>query len=219
MTPSPTVRLPVPTRAGNFVATYSPRGLVALAFPGRPREPADRQGLSPEIRRWHALTIYAVRSLLNGRAPRRLPPLDLDGGTAFQRAVWARLRRIPAGETRTYGEVARALRRPGAARAVGSACGANPIPLLIPCHRVLAAGGKLGGFSAGLGWKRHLLATEGALPGDTHRAGGNHRSLTKPAAVGLCPLSGQRPKPADSWRWPACIGRARRRSDRRSSSG
>lgn len=164
MNPPPAVRLPVPTRAGSFVATYSPRGLVALAFPGRSRQPADRQVLSPEIRRWHELTSRAVRNLLNGRAPGRLPPLDLDGGTGFQRAVWTMLRRIPVGKTRTYGELARALRRPGAARAVGSACGANPIPLLIPCHRVLAAGGKLGGFSGGLEWKCRLLAIEGSVP-------------------------------------------------------
>lgn len=167
MNPPPTVRLPVPTRAGSFVATYSPRGLVALTFPGRLPPPTGREAPSPEIRRWHALTRQAVRSLLNGRAPRRLPPLDLDGGTGFQRAVWTTLRRIPAGETRTYGELARALRCPGAARAVGSACGANPIPLLIPCHRVVAADGKLGGFSAGLEWKRRLLAIEGTLPGST----------------------------------------------------
>jgi methylated-DNA-[protein]-cysteine S-methyltransferase len=65
------------------------------------------------------------------------------------------------GEARSYGEVARAVRRPRAARAVGRAVGANPLPLLIPCHRVLAANGRLGGFGCGLRWKRFLLRLEG----------------------------------------------------------
>jgi methylated-DNA-[protein]-cysteine S-methyltransferase len=64
-------------------------------------------------------------------------------------------------KTRTYGEIAEAIGSPGAARAVGSACGANPLPLFIPCHRAVAAGGKLGGFSGGLGIKKKLLAWEG----------------------------------------------------------
>ena len=64
------------------------------------------------------------------------------------------------GQTFSYGEVAKAIGRPKAVRAVGGACGANPIPVLIPCHRVLAAGGKIGGFSGGLDWKRTLLARE-----------------------------------------------------------
>ena len=77
--------------------------------------------------------------------------------------VLAALRRIPRGETITYGELAHRMGASHAARAVGSACGANPLPLFIPCHRVVAANGKLGGFSAGLGWKRFLLAKERAL--------------------------------------------------------
>lgn len=90
-----------------------------------------------------------------------LPPLDLHGGTTFQQRVWQELRKIPPGRTRSYAEVAAAVGSPQAARAVGGACGANPIPLLVPCHRVLASGGRLGGFSGGLDWKRRLLALEG----------------------------------------------------------
>lgn len=71
--------------------------------------------------------------------------------------------RIPPGETRSYGEIAAALGQPLASRAVGGACGANPIPVLVPCHRVLAANGRLGGFSGGLDWKRRLLAIEGVF--------------------------------------------------------
>jgi len=71
------------------------------------------------------------------------------------------LRKIARGRTKSYGEIARAVGNPKAVRAVGGACGANPIPVLVPCHRVLAANNKLGGFSGGLNWKRELLAGEG----------------------------------------------------------
>jgi O-6-methylguanine DNA methyltransferase len=80
-------------------------------------------------------------------------------GTAFQRQVWAALRRIPFGRTVTYGELAEQLGRPGAARAVGTANGSNPIPIVTPCHRVVARDG-LGGFAGGLELKRRLLGLE-----------------------------------------------------------
>ena len=82
-------------------------------------------------------------------------------GTEFQCTVWSALRRVPRGQAASYGALARALGRPKAARAVGGAVGANPILLFIPCHRVLASNGALGGFSAGLDLKRRLLALEG----------------------------------------------------------
>ncbi len=84
-------------------------------------------------------------------------------GTPFFSAVWDQLRRIPFGETRTYGEIAAALGQPGAARAVGSANHHNPVPLVIPCHRVVAADGTLGGFGGGVELKRQLLELEGAI--------------------------------------------------------
>jgi len=101
-----------------------------------------------------------LRAVLAGRNPEALPPLDLSGGTAFQRQVWNQLRKLRSGETSSYGELARRIGKPGAARAVGGACGANPVPVLVPCHRVLASDGGLGGFSGGLKWKRLLLARE-----------------------------------------------------------
>jgi methylated-DNA-[protein]-cysteine S-methyltransferase len=94
-------------------------------------------------------------------------PVDLSELEEFPRAVLTVLREIPAGKTGTYGELAKALNQPTAAQAVGKALGRNPIPLIIPCHRILAAGGKTGGFSAHGGWvtKSKLLALEGAQTG------------------------------------------------------
>ena len=106
-------------------------------------------------------TRSAITSILTGKTPAKLPPLDLSVGTRFQQQLWRALLRIPVGSTRTYGELAHILQRPKAARASGQACGANPIPVIVPCHRVLANGNKLGGFSAGLDWKRKLLKAEG----------------------------------------------------------
>jgi methylated-DNA-[protein]-cysteine S-methyltransferase len=85
------------------------------------------------------------------------------GGSAFQQAVWAALRRIPVGSTTSYGELARAIGAPTAVRAVGAANGANPISLIVPCHRVIGADGRLVGYGGGLDRKRWLLAHEGAL--------------------------------------------------------
>ncbi|MFQ5699392.1 MAG: methylated-DNA--[protein]-cysteine S-methyltransferase [Myxococcota bacterium] len=89
-------------------------------------------------------------------------PLDLRG-TPFQLRCWQALLEIPLGQTRSYGEIARAVGRPRAVRAVGAANGANPIPLLVPCHRVIASDGKLGGYGGGLETKRKLLAFEQTL--------------------------------------------------------
>lgn len=83
-------------------------------------------------------------------------------GTPFQLAVWAALRTIPYGETVSYGELAQRLRRPNGARAVGLANGTNPLPIIVPCHRVIGADGSLTGFGGGLSIKRALLSLEGA---------------------------------------------------------
>jgi O-6-methylguanine DNA methyltransferase len=154
--------LTIATQAGNFTARYSNSGLAVLAFPSAGKKPTAPTRSAPAgIRLWHQMTSQAVRTALTGRAPACLPPLDLAAGTVFQQRVWNALRQIDVGETRSYAQLARAAAKPRAARAVGRACGANPIPLLVPCHRVLAANGRLGGFSAGLRWKRLLLKREG----------------------------------------------------------
>jgi len=85
------------------------------------------------------------------------------GGTAFQESVWEIMRGIPFGEVRTYGSIADELGRRGASRAVGAASGANPIPVITPCHRVVGSDGSLTGFGGGLGVKRRLLEHEGVL--------------------------------------------------------
>lgn len=87
-------------------------------------------------------------------------PLDVRG-TLFQRAVWKAMAEIPRGETLSYADIAERVGRPGAARAVGQAVGANPLPLVLPCHRVIAANGTIGGFGGGGAMKRALLAAEG----------------------------------------------------------
>ena len=154
--------LTIPTQAGNFTARYSGSGLAALEFPSARKIRTTPTHSAPAgIRRWHRMTSQAVKTALAGRAPTGLPPLDFAAGTAFQQRVWNALRSIGLRKTTSYGELARGLGRARAARAVGRACGANPIPLLVPCHRVLAANGRLGGFSAGLRWKRLLLKREG----------------------------------------------------------
>ncbi|HMO52427.1 MAG TPA: methylated-DNA--[protein]-cysteine S-methyltransferase [Kiritimatiellia bacterium] len=100
-----------------------------------------------------------VRAALVGEAA-PVPPLRFEG-TPWQRAVWRVLQALSRGEVASYGEVAARMGHPRAARAVGAACGSNPLPLFIPCHRIVAANGRLGGFSGGLAWKRHLLEREG----------------------------------------------------------
>ncbi|MFI5893237.1 methylated-DNA--[protein]-cysteine S-methyltransferase [Actinoplanes sp. NPDC051513] len=87
-------------------------------------------------------------------------PVEMRGGSEFERAVWAEIAKIPYGEMITYGAIATALGDPGAARAVGTACNHNPIPVIVPCHRVVGAGGKMVGFGGGLDRKRKLLELE-----------------------------------------------------------
>ena len=85
-------------------------------------------------------------------------------GTQFQRRVWDELRRIPFGRTLSYGELARRIGNASASRAVGAANGRNPLPIVVPCHRVIGSSGALTGFAGGLPIKRFLLRLEGALP-------------------------------------------------------
>jgi AraC family transcriptional regulator of adaptative response/methylated-DNA-[protein]-cysteine methyltransferase len=100
-----------------------------------------------------------IAAFIAGEANLSRVPIDIRG-TVFQLRVWGALRRIPRGETRTYGEIARAIGSPAAVRAVGSACGANPVALLVPCHRAVRSDGGLGGYAWGLATKKRLLEIE-----------------------------------------------------------
>jgi AraC family transcriptional regulator of adaptative response/methylated-DNA-[protein]-cysteine methyltransferase len=112
-----------------------------------------------------APVVAEVLARIDGRKPARELPLDVRG-TAFQRRVWEELQQIPLGETRTYGEIAAAIDAPRASRAVGSACGANPVPVVVPCHRVVPASGGIGNYGLGPRRKQRLLEHEGAAPSD-----------------------------------------------------
>lgn len=156
------VELPISTREGKFRARYSEKGLAELNFPKLGRASArvaEQNGIPAKIKNWHRVTEAALKKILAGKKS-KLPPLDWTDKTEFQKSVWKQMLKISAGKTKSYGEIAAAIKKPKAVRAVGGACGANPIPVLVPCHRVLAANKKLGGFSGGLDWKRSLLARE-----------------------------------------------------------
>jgi O-6-methylguanine DNA methyltransferase len=155
-------QLPLVTSEGVFTVEITLRGVSRLRFPhSKTVLTSLRIQPPPKVRSWQDLTLQALQCALQGsRSPARVP-FDWPEATPFRWRVWEALRRIPPGKTVSYGELARRIGAPGAARAIGSACGANPVPVLIPCHRVLAANGRLGGFSGGLQWKRRLLEIEG----------------------------------------------------------
>lgn len=167
------IELPISTRDGTFVARYSDNGLAELDFPhhgraelplgqaARQRRPTTSGPVPATVKSWHRLTQSALKKILAGKDPKKLPPFDWNNATDFQKAVWRQMLKLSAGRTKSYGEVAAAIRNRKAVRAVGSACGANPIPVLVPCHRILAANKKIGGFGGGLDWKRKLLGREG----------------------------------------------------------
>jgi len=108
-------------------------------------------------------TVESLQAYFDGDLDALAPVTVATGGTEFQRRVWAALREIPSGTTRTYGDLAAQLGEPGAARAVGLANGANPVAIVVPCHRVIGSGGALTGFGGGLERKRWLLEHEGVL--------------------------------------------------------
>jgi methylated-DNA-[protein]-cysteine S-methyltransferase len=154
------------TALGACGIAWGPRGVVAVQLPGADERKLRRAGASratppADVQR----AIDGIVALLDG-APRDLSTVELDMERVpeFNRRVFAVAREIPPGETLTYGEVAERVGERGAAQAVGQALGRNPFPIVVPCHRVLAAGGGLGGFSApgGVATKRRMLAIEGA---------------------------------------------------------
>lgn len=148
----------------------SPKGIQAIVLPKRSKRAAEsdlraqtngqcQQGASPRME-------SARRQLLDyldGKRDTFDVPLDLSQGTSFQRQVWRALQRVPYGKLRSYQWIAARVGGPQYARAVGNAVGANPLPIVIPCHRIVAQDASLGGFSGGLPMKRKLLSLEGTL--------------------------------------------------------
>ena len=164
------------TAVGACALVWGEAGIVGFFLPegdeARTRErvarrfPDAREAPAPQV---CAEAVTTVTAHLAGELHDLAKiPVDLAATPLFNRRVYAVARAIPAGRTLTYGEVAARVGEPGAAQAVGRALGDNPIPVIVPCHRVLAAGGRLHGFSApgGLETKRRLLEIEGARTSD-----------------------------------------------------
>jgi O-6-methylguanine DNA methyltransferase len=154
-----------PCRLGRLLLAGTARGLCAVylgdsdaqleAELARAFSTASVQREEAGLNTW----MGAIANHLNGRQPRLDLPLDVQA-TAFQWRVWQELRAIPYGSTRSYRDIAGALGQPNAIRAVARACAANPVSLIIPCHRVVRADGGLGGYRWGLQRKQALLAQE-----------------------------------------------------------
>lgn len=148
----------VDSPVGALMLRASTVGLVSIDVGGDARTPAN--GGEPEARRILEVVEQQLREYFAGRRTAFDVPLDLRG-TDFQLAAWRALCRIPYGTTVSYADQAVMIGSPRATRAVGSANGRNPIPIIVPCHRVVARDGSLGGYSLGLDMKRALLALEG----------------------------------------------------------
>ena len=157
------------SRLGRLLVAATERGVCAVSLGDSDATLEDGlRGDYPaaEVRRDDGALGAEVAAILNhleGAAPHVDLPLDVRA-TAFQWQVWERLRAIPPGETRTYGEIAGAIGRPRAARAVGRACATNPVSLIIPCHRAVRSSGALTGYRWGVERKKALLESEGKAP-------------------------------------------------------
>lgn len=155
----------VPTSLGDMLVAATERGVCRLAF-GLGGDDLAAQfphaRLEPGDAAFAALLADVVAAVEHPARPNGHIPLDVQG-TAFQEAVWRELRRIPAGETRSYADIAAAIGKPAAVRAAGTANGANQVAVLIPCHRVVPKGGGVGGYAWGPKIKEELLKKEGAI--------------------------------------------------------
>ena len=154
-----TAQMTIDTQLGAMLLARTERGLAGVWFDGQKHHPAP---IDAPQRPDDALLRHAADQLLAYFAGDALVfdvPLDLQG-TPFQRSVWAALLAIPGGETRSYGEIAKALGAAAAVRAVGAAVGRNPVSVIVPCHRVLGSDGSLTGYAGSVDRKRALLALE-----------------------------------------------------------
>jgi methylated-DNA-[protein]-cysteine S-methyltransferase len=152
---SATYTMPLDTHVGRLTLESDGDVLIGIWLPNKAPKTSGGNDAPPVLKE----TATQLEEFLAGERTEFDVPMELDG-TDFQRAVWQELQRIPYGETISYGELARRVGRPNGPRAVGQANGANPIPIIVPCHRVLASNG-IGGYGGGLPLKRALLAVEG----------------------------------------------------------
>ena len=157
----------LPTPVGSLLLTANDTAITGIYFPTRDRKPQGRAGWVADDGKGPASAVLArARQQLTEYFAGSRTTFDLPlepGGTPFQQSVWDALRTIPYGTTTSYGAIARRLGDVHATRAVGAANGQNPIPIVVPCHRVVGARGELTGFGGGLDRKRWLLEHEGAL--------------------------------------------------------
>ncbi len=149
-----TLRTPV----GVLRVTASERGVTAVERVSR-ASVASRAKVSARAVRHADTAVRQLREYFAGTRRNFTVPLDLEG-TEFQQQAWAAMCDIRYGQTLSYAQQAKAIGKPKAVRAVGSANGANPVPIIVPCHRVIASDGSLGGYALGLTMKRYLLALE-----------------------------------------------------------
>ncbi len=151
--------VPMDTPVGLLVLEGTDDTLIGIRLPNDVKTAGeDRPGTTPVLQR----TVSQLEEYFAGERTEFDIPMAFDG-TDFQRQVWTELCRIPYGETISYGELAHRVGRPKGPRAVGQANGKNPIPIIVPCHRVVASSG-IGGYGGGLPMKRALLAVEGVVP-------------------------------------------------------
>ena len=151
------------TPVGVLRVTASERGVTAVERVSRAgvasRAKVSRTQVSPRAARHADTAVRQLREYFAGTRRKFAVSLDLDG-TEFQQQAWAAMCGIRYGHTLSYAQQAKAIGKPKAVRAVGSANGANPVPIIVPCHRVIASDGSLGGYALGLAMKRYLLALE-----------------------------------------------------------
>jgi methylated-DNA-[protein]-cysteine S-methyltransferase len=156
---------------GRLTLVAGPRGLRSISFPGGGLPPQDREGApDPDALAQVTGQLDEYFSGVRRRFDLGLGlglglGLDLEQGTPFARSVWAEIARIPYGATTSYGAIARAIGRPDRVRAVGSAVGRTPVPIIVPCHRVIGTSGDLVGYGGGLARKQALLEHEADVSG------------------------------------------------------
>ena len=162
MKPTDTQRLDSPL--GPMILAATAEGLSGAWFEGQRHGPSDARmqhwtpnAANPFLQK----ATDQLQAYFAGQLIRFDVPLDLSAGTLFQQSVWQALLTVPASQTQSYGHLAKQLNNPKAVRAVGSAVGRNPVTIIVPCHRILGAGGQLTGYAGGLWRKQALLKLEG----------------------------------------------------------